>query len=379
MAVNLSSSQPPVTTFNLPIDIRHLKLTLADFVRMDLTRNPKNPLTNMMALNQIEPKSLMFQQARDVADSLCLGGEKVDAHIEIAEADPHRDFSYAKKCAFKSASKSVSAFEDFKKEYSAKANPSDEDKKHFEYLEYAAEQDIKYRDIFIKKIVKTEGNYYTVDCPTVENLSRRVITEGTADYTVESDSEWRSLTETLAVMISQNPCPEMIQHAKAFAESRSIRFDRVRAHIAIANVDPQHDFSLAEKHAFSILESDTPEGEKEPKSRDVYRRYIAQAKALFDLPAAKVMANTIVDPLDDKEDLYLRFVDIESQTDIEAAKKTRDTNIKNPIMIDYATRYIAINLAKKDLPAGKAMAASITDEYHQKEALSAIAQIEAGQ
>ncbi|HEX4840434.1 MAG TPA: hypothetical protein VFU89_08345 [Rhabdochlamydiaceae bacterium] len=307
-----------------------------------------------------------------MANSLYLWEEQIDAHIEIAEADPYHDFSPAKKCAAKS--ERVTDFENFCKEYTAKEKPSDYDSDHdkqtFLCLEIAANRDLQMQETLIKKIRNAEQRY-----------GRHPATEDAVDHTVESDNHSRPLTETLAVMISQNPCPEMIQNAKAFAQSIKCLFDRVRAHIAIASIDTQHDFSLAEKHAFSVLESDTSQFEKEPKSResnDVYLGLIAEAKALFDLPSAKVLADTIMDP-SIKELSYLRIVDIEAQTDIGAAKKTRDTNIKDPNMIDYATRYIAISLAKKDLTAGKAMAASIKDEHHQKQALSAIAQLEAGQ
>ena len=156
-------------------------------------------------------------------------------------------------------------------------------------------------------------------------------------------------------------------HVRASADSLSTRSDRVNAHIEIAKDDPQHDFSWAKICARrGVVTRFDLFGQRE------CLQAIVAAEACFSLAEAKVTAGSIDDPVD-RELAYLDIIQIEAQTDIEAAKITMLANIKDLTRRACANKYISTSLAKSGSLAGAEMTAdSITDDFHRQEALSKI-------
>ncbi len=156
------------------------------------------------------------------------------------------------------------------------------------------------------------------------------------------------------------------QHARTSADSLGNNSDRVRAHIEIAQRDPEHDFFWAKRRACTHNGT----GFDLMVQRSLLRE-IAAAEACFNLAAAKVTAGSIDDP-SERELAYMDIIKIEAGSNIEAAKITAEANIKDPLRKDRAARYIAVTLAKDYPEAGKAMASSIRDPFYRQEALSEI-------
>ncbi len=155
-------------------------------------------------------------------------------------------------------------------------------------------------------------------------------------------------------------------NARVLANSLNGHSAQVNAHIKIAQDDPQHDFFWAKSCAFN----NDGTGFDLIIQRGLLHT-IAAAEACFNLVTAKVTADSIDDPII-RELAYLDIINIEAETDIQAAKITAAATIKEPLRKDCATRYIAVKLAKSYPEAAKTMAALIRDDFHRQKALSEI-------